>query len=378
MANAGKRQIGILTGGGDCAGLNAAIKWVTSTALDAGLAGERGFQYEVIGILEGWKGLSFTGDLQEAFRTNIIHLSENLVRDWDGLGGTNLGSSRYNPFNPQKDTSKLVIENIERLGLDVLVAIGGEDTLGVAAKLSGLGVNVVGIPKTIDKDLPETDYSLGFETAVEVITDLVDKVRTTAYSHRRTMVVEVMGRHAGWLALKAGESTGAYITLIPEYDFSMDRVNELIAESKKAGNKYEIVIVAEGAKSSGRTATLKNEQIDSFGHVILGGIQEYLADEICKSTGVETRGVILGHVQRGGVPCAYDRRMGRYYGTAAVNLIDRNQYGRMVRLKNGEISSIEIAKVLGNLNLVDVGTMYDTGRYTGTNRILGKDMDIRR
>jgi phosphofructokinase-like protein len=370
MPNTGKRQIGILTGGGDCAGLNSAVKWVTMTALDPRLARKRGFEYEVSGILEGWKGLSFSGDFQQALQANVIPLTEKLVRNWDGMGGTNLGSSRFNPFNPNKDTSKLVMGNIERLGLDVLVAIGGEDTLGVAAKLSKLGVKVVGIPKTIDKDLPETDYSLGFETAVEVITDLVDKLRTTADSHRRTMVVEVMGRHAGWLALKGGESTGAYITLIPECDFSMDRVNELITESKKAGNKYEIVIVAEGAKPTGMTAAVKNEQIDSFGHVILGGIQEYLADEISKGTGIETRGVILGHVQRGGVPCAYDRRMGRYFGAAAVNLIDRQQYGRMVRLKNGKITSAEIEKVLGNLNLVDVKTMYDTERYTGSSRIL--------
>jgi phosphofructokinase-like protein len=370
MATTEKRQIGILTGGGDCAGLNSAIKWVTMSALDPELAKERGFEYEVFGILEGWKGLSFTGDFQQALESNVLPLTEKLVRNWDGMGGTNLGSSRFNPFNPKEDTSKLVVENIEKLGLDVLVAIGGDDTLGVAAKLSKLGVNVVGIPKTIDKDLPETDYSLGFETAVEVITDMVDKLRTTADSHRRTMVVEVMGRHAGWLALKGGESTGAYITLIPEYDFSMDRINELITESKKAGSKYEIVIVAEGAKPVGMTAAVKNKQIDSFGHVILGGIQEYLADEITKGTGIETRGVILGHVQRGGVPCAYDRRMGRYFGIGAINLIDRKQYGSMVRLKNGEITSIEIEKVLGSPNLVDVKTMYDIDRYTGTNKIL--------
>jgi ATP-dependent phosphofructokinase / diphosphate-dependent phosphofructokinase len=373
MTTAKKQKMGILTGGGDSAGLNPAIKWVTATALDPLLARERGFEYEILGIMEGWRGLAFTGDYEK----NVMPLTESVVSTWDRLGGTSIGTSRYNPFNPKKDTSKLVYDNIEKLGLDVLIAIGGEDTLGVAAKLSKLGVKVVGIPKTIDKDLPETEYSLGFESAVEVITEMVDKLRTTADSHRRVMVVEVMGRTAGWLALKGGESTGAYITLIPEYDFSIDRVNELIKEAKQRGSKYEIVMVAEGAKSSGGKETYKGEQTDSFGHVILGGVGEYLADAISKGTGIETRSVILGHVQRGGAPCAYDRRMGRYFGTAAVNMIDRKQFGKMVCLKNGKITSVDIEKVLGKLSLVDVKTMYDTERYTSTNKILGLDWDLK-
>ncbi len=377
MTTARKHRMGILTGGGDSAGLNPAIKWVTTAALDPLLARERGFEYEVLGILEGWRGLAFSGDFDKEYARNILPLTESVVSTWDRLGGTNIGTSRYNPFNPKKDTSKIVCNNIEKLGLDVLVAIGGEDTLGVAARLAQLGVKVVGIPKTIDKDLPETEYSLGFESAVEVITEMVDKLRTTADSHRRVMVVEVMGRTAGWLTLKGAESTGALIALIPEYDFSIERVNGLIKEAKQRGSKYEIVMVAEGAKSAGGKETYKGEQTDAFGHVILGGVGEYLADAITKGTGIETRSVILGHVQRGGAPCAYDRRMGRYFGTAAVNMVDRKQFGRMVCLKNGKITSVDIEKVLGKLSLVDVKTMYDTERYTGTNKILGLDWDLK-
>jgi 6-phosphofructokinase 1 len=228
-----KIKIGILTGGGDCAGLNAAVKWVTKTALDRQSEQERDFQYEVVGIKDGWKGLSFTD--KKELEANVITLTEDVVRTWDRFGGTFLGTSRFNPYNTKNNTSKTTLANIKNLGIDVLVAIGGDDTLSVAAKLHKDGVPVVGIPKTIDKDLAGTDYTLGFETAVEVITDIVDKLRTTAGSHSRVFVIETMGRSAGWLALKAGESSGAYITLIPEYDFDMKRVNELILEGRKGG-----------------------------------------------------------------------------------------------------------------------------------------------
>ena len=294
-----KSRIGVLTGGGDCAGLNAAIKWVVKTALDKRLEKERGVSYEVLGIREGWKGLSFNTETRHEY---IEPLNEEIVRTWDRYGGTNLGTSRYNPYNPQINSSKLVINNIEKLGLDVLVAIGGDDTLGVATKLSQEGVNVIGIPKTIDGDLVGTDYSLGFETAVEIITDIVDKLRTTAGSHRRIFVVETMGRSAGWLALKGGESCGAYIILIPEYDFSLERVNELIMEGRQAGTRYDIILVAEGAKPTGSRAMVKDNKIDSFGHESLGGIGEYLSNEINLALGLESRSVFLGHIQRGGAP----------------------------------------------------------------------------
>ena len=363
-----KIKIGILTGGGDCAGLNAAIKWVTKTALDRQSEKERDFQYAVVGIKDGWKGLSFT-DTKE-LENNIMPLTEDVVRTWDRFGGTYLGSSRFNPYNTKNNTSKTTLANIKHLGIDVLVAIGGDDTLSVAAKLHQDGVPVVGIPKTIDKDLAGTDYTLGFETSVEVITDIVDKLRTTAGSHSRIFVIETMGRSAGWLALKAGESSGAYIILIPEYDFDMNRVNELILQGRKGGARYDIVIVSEGAKVKGGNTISRDRKYDAFGHETLGGIGEYVADEITKGTNIETRCVVLSHIQRGGAPCAYDRRMGRYFGIAAVNLIDKKEWGQLVCSMEGKITSIPIVNVLGHLNLVDVPTMYDTLRYNGNRNIL--------
>jgi 6-phosphofructokinase 1 len=363
-----KIKIGILTGGGDCAGLNSAIKWITKTALDRQSAQERDFQYEVVGITDGWKGLSFTN--KEELEDNVITLTEDIVRTWDRFGGTYLGTSRFNPYNTKNNTSKTTLANIQNLGIDVLVAIGGDDTLSVAAKLHKDGVPVVGIPKTIDKDLWGTDYTLGFETAVEVITDIVDKLRTTAGSHSRVFVIETMGRSAGWLALKSGESSGAFIILIPEYDFDMNRINELILEGRKGGARYDIVIVSEGAKLQGGSVVARDKKYDAFGHETLGGIGEYVASEITRGTNIETRCVVLSHIQRGGTPCSYDRRMGRYFGIAAVNLIDKKQWGQLVCSKDGKISSIPIVNVLGHLSLVDVPTMYDTIRYNGSRKIL--------
>jgi ATP-dependent phosphofructokinase / diphosphate-dependent phosphofructokinase len=209
-----KIRVGILTGGGDCAGINPAIKWVVKTALDAQLPRARGSQYEVLGIRDGWKGLIEVDPGGPSTQEYLVPLNEAIVRTWDRYGGTNLGTSRTNPYNPKKDQSKLVLANIEKLGLDALIAIGGDDTLGVAHRLGKEGVNVVGIPKTIDKDLTETDYTLGFETAVNVITEDIDRLRTTAGSHKRVFIVETMGRQSGWLALEGGESSGAYIILI--------------------------------------------------------------------------------------------------------------------------------------------------------------------
>jgi ATP-dependent phosphofructokinase / diphosphate-dependent phosphofructokinase len=229
----------------------------------------------------------------------------------------------------------------------------------------------VGIPKTIDKDLPETDYTLGFQTAIEIITSMVDNLRSTASSHRRILVVEVMGRTAGWLALRGGEASGADLILIPEYDFSIERINELVLADRKAGSLYDIVVAAEGAKPTGGARIVKDGKTDMFGHETLGGVGEFLASEINKGTGVETRSVILSHLQRGGTPVAYDRLMGRYFGIGAINLVEQGQFGRMVCLKNGLIASVPISKVLGHLNLVDVKTMYDTEKYIGTRHTLG-------
>jgi phosphofructokinase-like protein len=366
-----RKRIGILTGGGDCAGLNPAIKWVVKTGLDGRLQKSRKIQYEVVGIRDGWKGLVHPEADEDAPTSRTVLLTEEMVRTWDRHGGTNLGTSRTNPYDPKNDRSSIVLNNIERLQLDFLVAIGGEDTLGVAYKLSRDGVNVVGIPKTIDKDLSGTDYTLGFETAVNVITEEIDRLRTTAGSHRRIFVVETMGRHAGWLALEGGESSGAYVILIPEYDFDIAVVNDIVLEGRKKGARYDIIVVAEGAKPSGASLVAKDETVDSFGHKTLGGIGEYLAKEISQSTKIETRSIILSHLQRGGVPCAYDRRMGRYFGIAAADLIVREDYGRMVSYRNGGITSVPLEQAIGRLNLVDVNTQYDTERYNGRRTILG-------
>ncbi|MGQ9509785.1 MAG: 6-phosphofructokinase [Thermodesulfobacteriota bacterium] len=365
-----KKRIGVLTGGGDCAGLNPAIKWVVKTALDDRLRKTRKIEFEVWGIKDGWKGLIYPEGDSHSLGQRLIVLTEEMVRTWDRYGGTNLGTSRTNPFDPKNDRSQIVLDNLERYRIDYLVAIGGEDTLGVANKLYRQGVKVVGIPKTIDKDLSATDYTLGFETALNVITEEIDRLRTTAGSHKRIFVVETMGRHAGWLALEGGEASGAYIILIPEYDFDIERVNELVLEGRRKGTRYDIIVVAEGAKPKGRDEILRDEGVDSFGHKILGGIGDVLAKEIMNSTGIDTRSITLSYLQRGGSPCAYDRRMGRYFGIAAVDLIVNEDFGKMVSYRNGRITSVWIEEAVGRLNLVDVKTQYDTERYNGRRTLL--------
>jgi phosphofructokinase-like protein len=364
-------KIGILTGGGDCPGLNPAIKWVVKTALDNRLSRERQVQFDIVGIRDGWKGLceSFIVS-EEDFKKHVLPLNEEIVRTWDRYGGTMLGTSRTNPFSPRDDRTEVLLYNIKHLGIDCLVAIGGEDTLGVAYRLQQMGLRTVGIPKTIDKDLLGTEYTLGFESAVQVITEEIDRLRTTAGSHRRIFVVETMGRHSGWLALEGGESSGAYLILIPEYDFEIGRVNELLVEGRERGARYDIVVISEGAKPKGMGVFTTDRKIDSFGHMTLGGIGEYLASEIEKGTGIETRSITLSHLQRGGAPCAYDRRMGRYFGIAAMDLVVKGDFGRMVSYRNGRFTSVPMEEVVGRVNKVDVKTYYDTGRYNGRRTLL--------
>ena len=363
-------RIGVLTGGGDCAGINPAIKWVVKTAMDEQLQWKRKIQYKVLGIKDGWMGLIDVEPEEPSVQNHIIPLSQATVRTWDRYGGTILGTSRTNPYNPENDQSKRVLANIEKLRLDALVVIGGDDTLGVARRLEEEGVKVIGIPKTIDKDLPETDYTLGFETAVNVITEEIDRLRTTAGSHKRIFVVETMGRHTGWLALEGGESSGAFIILIPEHDFSLDKINELVLEGRRGGARYEIIVVAEGAKPLGGAEFVRQKCVDSFGHKFLGGVADFLAQEIQEATKVETRSVNLSHLQRGGAPCAYDRRMGRYFGIAAMNLVAMGYFGNMVCVKNGKITVCPIANVIGRPKFVDVDTQYDVERYNGRRTIL--------
>jgi 6-phosphofructokinase 1 len=365
-------KIAVLTGGGDCPGLNGAIKWVTKTALDPKLVAKRSVTFEVVGVMNGWKGLiDVNPDDPESCARHLLHLDEEVVRTWDRYGGTNLGTSRTNPFNPRNDRSDKLLENIKKLEIDVIVAIGGEDTLGVAHTLHTLGLKTVGIPKTIDNDLAGTEYSLGFDTAVNVIMEEIDRLRTTAGSHSRIFVVETMGRHAGWLALNGGECSGAYIILIPEYPFDMDRVCELMQEREGKEIRYSIVVVSEGAKPKGMAEFVKDTKIDDFGHQSLGGIARYVADEIEKKTGSESRYVILSHLQRGGSPSAHDRLMARWFGIAAIDMIIDEDFGRMASLVRGEITSIPLKEVVTKgLKVVDIDKYYDIERYNGRRSIL--------
>ena len=365
-----KCRIGVLTSGGDCAGLNPAVKWVVKTALDERLAWKRGTQYEVLGIRDGFKGLVSTDTSNLDIEGDIVPLNQEIVRTWDRIGGTFLGTSRLSPYDPQNDQSKLVIDNIARFGFEVLIVIGGDGSLAIASRLSDDGVNVIGIPKTIDKDLAETDYALGFDTALNIITEEVDKLRTTAGSHKRIFVVETMGRTAGWLALEGGEACGAFIILIPEYPFSIEKLNDLVLEGRRAGARYEIIVAAEGAKLEGGKEFVKREGADSFGHKALGGVAEFVAREIRNGTQLETRSVVLSHLQRGGAPSAHDRRMGRYFGIAAIDLVVRRDFGKMVCYKNGRITSYPLKNIYGRLNLVDIETQYDAERYNGRRTVL--------
>ncbi|MFH1438250.1 MAG: ATP-dependent 6-phosphofructokinase [Pseudomonadota bacterium] len=369
-------RIGVLTGGGDCPGLNGAIKWVVKTS-NSNLPKNKADEVQVIGIRDGWKGLVMC-DPNKIYPPGaalegevwLKILTEREVRPTDRYGGTILGTSRTNPFSAGNDRSALVMENIERMNLSGLVAIGGEDTLGVAGKLAAKGLPVVGIPKTIDKDLCGTDYTIGFDSAINVITDDVDKLRTTAGSHRRIFVVETMGRHAGHLSLQGGMAAGAYVILIPEYDFDMDRVNELLEDRRSRGTRYSILIVAEGAKEKGRDVVYQEIKEDEFKHKTLGGIGRYIAKKITEGTGLESRAVVLSHLQRGGKPSALDRRMARNFGIGAVNLIEQEKFGQMVAYVGGKYTSIPLADVVDKLLLVDVENEYDTQHYNGKRKII--------
>ncbi len=366
------QRIGVLTGGGDAPGLNSAIKAVTWKAADLGI--------EVVGIYDGWRGL-LDGTSDEVWPLDV-----ELTRFWDGDGGTHLGSSRTNPFKSsgekpgQSDRSSEVIRNLERLGIDALIPIGGEDTLGVATKLGKLGVHVVGIPKTIDKDLGATDYTLGFDTSMRTCADIIDRSRTPAGSHHWVQFVEVMGRHAGHLALWSGLAGGAFITLIPEHKFEVDRVVSLLNERLERGKtdrrypRYAVVVVAEGALPSGGREVTVEDKLDAFGHARLGGIGAWLADEVRKRNGCDTRAVALGHPQRGGPPSATDKIMGWLFGCAAVEACVRGAWGKMVSA-NGiapacKIELVPLEDATRELRLVDVGRHYDVSRLSSSRALL--------
>ncbi|NLT52476.1 MAG: 6-phosphofructokinase [Ignavibacteria bacterium] len=333
-------KIGILTGGGDCPGLNPVIRGVVRKSLL--------FGHEMVGIKFGWKGIveNIFEPLSEQSVSGILH-----------RGGTILKSSRTNVFKIPNGV-QIVQENMKKAGLDALVAIGGEDTLGVAAKLYQEGVNVVGVPKTIDNDLSATDYTFGFDTSVNIVMEAIDRLHTTAESHNRVIVVEVMGRHAGWIAVHGGIAGGADYILIPERTFTYEEIAESIKKRHAKGKDFSIVVVAEGAKivaAEGKEEEfLKDQELDSFGHVKLGGIGARLAKEIEKRTGFETRDVVLGHLQRGGSPTAFDRVLGTRLGVFAAELVNSGNYGKMAALQGTKIVAADLQEAVGTLKTVDM------------------------
>ena len=330
------RQIGLLTGGGDCPGLNPVIRAVTRRAIQGGL--------KVIGIRNGWKGL-VEGD--------VIPLDLGSVSGILPKGGTILGTSRTNPYKRPEDRQR-VLENMKQLQLDALIAIGGEDTLGVATKLSKDGVKVVGVPKTIDNDLSMTDFTFGFDTAVNIAMEAIDRLHTTAESHHRIMVAEVMGRHAGWIAAYAGIAGGADVILIPEEPIDLDAVCAIIKQRHARGKDFSIVVVAEGAQLKTSANVVTAEKLDEFGHVRLGGIGHVLGNLIEQRTGYETRVTVLGHLQRGGSPTAFDRVLGTRFGVHAVELIPKGQFGFMVSLQGSKIVEVPIEQSTGTLKTLDM------------------------
>jgi ATP-dependent phosphofructokinase / diphosphate-dependent phosphofructokinase len=329
-------KIGVLTGGGDCAGLNATIRGVVARAEEYG--------YEVVGIERGWKGL---------IEPKARKLTYDMVSELVGVGGTFILTSRTNPFKIEGGPEK-VVQSMKKLGLDCLVAIGGNDTLGVAHKLSTMGVKVVGVPKTMDNDLSSTDFTFGFDSAVNAAVECIDRVKTTGMSHERVMVVEVMGRDAGWVAAYAGIACGAHVVLIPEKPFNMADVCKTLANRAKKGHMFSLVVVAEGAKAKGKQEKLtKGAAVDAFGNPILGGVGQLIAKEIERRTGLETREVVLGHVVRGGAPSAYDRVLATRFGFAAADMVKKGDFGKMVALRGNEVVPVKIGGALAQKLVYD-------------------------
>jgi phosphofructokinase-like protein len=333
-------KIGILTGGGDCPGLNAVIRAVVRKGV---------FTYgdEFVGFLEGWRGL---------VEDNSMVLDLDTVGGILPRGGTILRTSRTNP-SKRPDGLDRCIATLEKHKIEALIAIGGDDTLSVAQKLHERGAKVVGVPKTIDNDLGGTDYTFGFDTACNIVCEALDRVHTTAEAHNRVMVVEVMGRDAGWIALYSGIAGGADVILIPERPFDVDKVANSIRQRHERGLYFSIVVVAEGAKFSSEpcqgSPVLSDMGKDEFGHVKLGGIANILAREIEKRTGFETRAVILGHIQRGGSPSAFDRVLATRYGLGAIDMVHRGEFGCMAALRSNKIVSITLKEAISRNRVVD-------------------------
>jgi 6-phosphofructokinase 1 len=338
--------IGILTGGGDAPGLNAVIRAVVRRSI--------GYGRRVVGLRHGWKGL---------LAKETVALDLDAVSGILHLGGTILGTSRTNPYKKAEDAAK-ARENFKALGLDALVAIGGEDTLGVAAKLAADGFPVVGVPKTIDNDLSGTDQTFGFDTAVAIATEAIDRLHTTAASHERVIVCEVMGRHAGWIALHSGMAGGADYILVPEREIDLARVCASLRSRRARGKNFGIVVVAEGAVMPEGHVT-KDPEKDAFGHVKLGGIGERLAALIEKETAFETRWVALGHVQRGGSPTAFDRVLATRYGLLAAEMVHAKQFGMMAAVRGGVFAPVPLKDAVAQLKTVSPALLDEAATFFG-------------
>ena len=328
-------RIGLLTGGGDCPGLNAVIRAIVRKGIDV-------HGHAFVGFRDGWRG-----PLEQEWEELTIESTRGILP----RGGTILGSSRTNPFK-RDDGLERIGETMRALGLGGLIAIGGEDTLGVASRLHDAGVRVIGVPKTIDNDLGGTDLTFGFDTAVQVATDAIDRLHTTAESHHRNLVVEVMGRHAGWIALHAGMAGGADVILIPERPFDIEEVCRLIRRRHERGRYFAIVVVAEGATPLAGTMELASGATDEFGHVRLGGIGQRLEREIEERTGFETRATVLGHTQRGGTPTAFDRVLATRLGVAAVDAATEGRWGMMAALRSTQIELVPLGEAVADLRTV--------------------------
>src|SRR5579859_5556690 len=331
-------RVGVLTGGGDCPGLNAVIRAVVRKGVQ-----EYGFEF--VGFRDGWRG-PLEGD--------TVPLDVQAVRGILPRGGTILGSSRTNPLKDGGDGMsgvERIKDNLAGLGVDALIAIGGEDTLGVATRLHAEGVSVVGVPKTIDNDLGGTDYTFGFDTAVNIAMEAIDRLHTTAESHHRALIVEVMGRNAGWIALHAGLAGGANVILIPEHPFDIEEVCDYV-EQRFQTRYAPIVVVAEGSHPKTLSTTVVDSRLDAFGHTRYGGVGQLLAEEIERRTGKEARAAVLGHIQRGGTPTAFDRVLATRFGIHAIRAVADRAYGMMVALRGTEIVRVPLVEAVTELKLV--------------------------
>lgn len=340
-------RVGVLTGGGDCPGLNAVIRGVVRRGVQ-----EYGFDF--VGFRDGWKG---------PLEGLTMELGIPQVRGILPRGGTILGSSRTNPVKIDGGIERIE-ENLKALGIDALVAIGGEDTLGVATTLTEHGFHVVGVPKTIDNDLSATDYTFGFDTAVQIATEAIDRLHTTAESHHRILICEVMGRHAGWIALHSGMAGGANAILIPEVEFDLDEVVGWV-ESRFRASYAPIIVVAEGAQPKGGQLVTKDATLDAFGHVKLSGIGDWLAQQVEERTGHEARTTVLGHIQRGGTPTSFDRVLATRFGLNAIAAVKDGAWGTMVALQGTDIVRVPLQAATGTLKTVPVARYEEAKAFFG-------------